>query len=324
MANFTWTFDSPTGTYKSHAMSARLYEAAVENSVFMDHVRPVDGFGRNSGETVTLIRVGNIAEPADPRLQEAVRIPEDDFELSAQTITVTEIGRSVPFTSLSQDLSRFDIENPIQRKLRDQMRLALDTMAASAFKRAAVKYIPTGTAGSPTFTSEFDGVVSNQATRNVQVFDIERIRDLMFDDLHVPPLDNDDYVAIMRTQALRGIKDDADWEEWHKYTDPQAKFNGEVGRIESVRFIETNHANALGKNLGSGSDLGEGVVFGEDAVAMAEAMTPELRAAIPQDFGRQRAVAWYGILEFDQIWDTTGATAADVAGEARIVHITST
>lgn len=322
MATFTWTFDSPTGTYKSHAMSSRLYEASVENSVFMDHVRPVDGFGRNSGETVTLTRVGNISEPTDPRLQEAIRIPEDDFELSVQTITVTEIGRAVPFTSLSTDLSKFDLDNPIQRKLRDQMRLSVDAMAAAAFKRASVKYTPTGTTGAPTFTAEFDGATAIVASRNVQVFDVERIRDLMFDELHVPPLDNDDYVAIMRTQALRGIKDDIDWEEWHKYTDPQAKFNGEVGRLESVRFIETNHATALARGLGAGGVLGEGVVFGEDAVAMAEAMTPELRAAIPRDFGRQRAVAWYGILEFDQIWDTVGTTSADVAGEARIVHIT--
>jgi len=29
MAQFTWTFDAPTGTYKSHAMSRKVYEAAL-------------------------------------------------------------------------------------------------------------------------------------------------------------------------------------------------------------------------------------------------------------------------------------------------------
>lgn len=321
--SFTWTFDAPTGTYKSHAMSSKLYEAAVENSVFMDHVVPADGFGRNSGETISMTRISNITEPTNPGLEEGVRIPEDEVSLSVQTITVREIGRAIPYTNLAMDLSKYDLENPIQRKLRDQMRLSLDTMAATAFKNATVKYAPTGTAATPGATITYNGTQS-VAARNVQVYDIERIRDLMFDDLHVPPAMNDDYMAIMRTQALRGIKDDSDWEEWHKYTDPTAKFNGEVGRIESVRFQETNHANALTKNLGSGSDLGEGIVFGEDAVAMAEAMTPELRAAIPRDYGRDKGVAWYGILELDQIWDTSGSTAASVAGEARIVHITGT
>lgn len=317
MAEFTWSFDAPSGTYKSHAMSAKLWETSVENSIFMDHVRPIDGFGRNSGESITLIRVANITEPTSAVLQEAVRIPEDEFSLSSKSITVQELGRAVPYTSLAKDLSQFDIENPIQRKLRDQMRLTLDTMAATAFKLAKIKYVPTGTAGSPTDTITTNGTAGTTASRNLQMFDVEEIRDYMFDTLRVPPIDGGDYIGIFRTLAMRGIKRDDDWADWHRYTDPQVKFNGEVGRIEGVRFIESNHANALGK-IGSGSVLGEGIVFGEDAVGMVEAMTPELRAAIPGDFGRARAVAWYGILAFDIIWDTGNA------GEAKVVHVTST
>lgn len=311
---FTWTFDAPTGTYKNHAMSSRLYEAAVENSVFMDHVRPVEGYGKKQGESVTLTRVRNVTEPVSAQLDETIRIPEDEFELSTTVITVKELGRAIPYTSLSLDLSKFDLENPIQKKLREQMRLVLDTMCATAFKSTLIKYQPTGaTAG--TFTT--NGTPGGSATSNMNMFHAEEIRDYMYDTLQVPPVDGGDYIGIFRTLGLRGIKRDPDWEEWHKYTNPQAKYNGEVGRIESIRFIETNHARALGK-IGTNSILGEGVVFGEEGVAMAEALTPELRAAIPGDFGRARAVAWYGILEFDLIWDTANA------GEAKVVHVSST
>jgi len=313
MAEFTWVFDAPTGTYKNNALSMKLYEAAVENSVFVDHVRPVEGFGRNAGENVTLTRVQNITEPTDPVLQESVRIPEDTFALSTKSITVKEMGRAVPYTSLSQDLSKYDLENPIQRKLRDQMRLALDTRAATGFKQAKIKYVPTGAATNNITTNGTPGAT---ATANWNYFHVEQIRDYLFDTLQTPPLEGDDYLAIVRTLGLRGIKSDTKWETWHQYTEPQAKQNGEVGRIEGIRFIECNHNRALGK-IGTASVLGEGVVFGEDAVALAEAMTPELRAAIPGDFGRSRAVAWYGILEFDIIWDTGNA------GEARIVHVFS-
>jgi N4-gp56 family major capsid protein len=292
----------------------KLYEAAVENSVFVDHVRPVEGFGRNSGESVTLTRVQNIVEPTDPVLQETVRIPEDQFALSSKAIVVKEMGRAVPFTSLSQDLSRYDLDNPIQRKLRDQMRLALDTRAAAGFKKAQIKYVPTGAATNNITTN---GIAGAAASVNMSYFHVEQIRDYLFDTLQTPPLEGDDYIGIFRTLGLRGIKQDPKWELWHQYTEPQSKANGEVGRIEGIRFIETNHAKALGK-VGTASVLGEGVIFGEDAVALAEAMTPELRAAIPGDFGRSRAVAWYGILEFDIIWDTGNP------GEARIVHVTST
>src|SRR5918992_2535223 len=314
MAQQTWTFDAPTGTYKNHAISRRLYMAALEEAVFADHVRTVDGFGRKRGETVTLTRVGNIAEPTSAQLTETERIPEDTFTLTPVAITVKEFGRAVPFTSLADDLSAFDIENPIQNKLTEQMRLVIDTRSAAASKTAKVKYVPTGLASNNIATN---GTAGAQATANMNVFHVEEIRDYLFDTLHAPPADGDDYIAIFRTLGLRGIKRDPSWEEWHKYSDPQVKYNSEVGRLENTRFIETNHADALSKT-GASSVLGEGVVFGRDGVAMAEVLTPELRAAIPADFGRQKSVAWYGIFEYGLIWDTGNA------GEARVVHVTST
>lgn len=316
MAQFTWTFHAPSGTYKNHRLSSRLFMAGVENSIFMDHVSPAEGYGRNAGETVTLTRVRNVTEPTSADLDETMRIPEDDFQLSVRSITVKELGRSIPFTSLSGDLSKYDLDNPIQRKLKDQMRLVLDTKAATAFKEAKVKYAPTGTLATPTNNIAVNGTFGATAARNMQMFDVEQIRDYLFDDLNADPAENGDYIGIFRTLGLRGIKNDPAWADWHKYTDPQAKFNGEVGRIESVRFIESNHAKALGK-VGTGSALGEGVIFGADAVTMAEAMAPELRAAIPTDFGRLKAVAWYGILELGIIWDTGNK------GEAKVVHVGS-
>lgn len=314
MANFTWSFDAPTGTFKQHALSKRLYEAAIAESVLMDYVRPVEGFGKKQGENVTLVRVANIAEPTTAALNEGQKIPEDAFSLSTTSITVTEIGRAVPYTSLSQDLSAFDLENPIQNKLKQQMTLVLDTMAATSFKTAKVKYAPTGLASNNITTN---GTFGAAATANLNVFHIEEIRDYLYDTLQVPPYDGDEYVGIFRTLGLRGIKRDPDWEEWHKYTDPSAKYNNEIGKLENIRFVETNHSTAFGK-VGTGSVLGEGVVFGEDGIAMAEVMTPELRAAIPGDFGRSKAVAWYGILNFGIIWDTGNA------GQARIIHVGST
>lgn len=313
MSTLTWTFDMPTGTYKNHKLSRKVYEASVANSVFMDHVRSVEDFGRKMGEAVTLIRIKNMTEPTSAVLDENMRIPEDEFDLNTTSISVVEMGRAVPYTNLATELSVIDLENPIQKKLRTQLTQVLDTAAASAFKQAKVKYIPTSdTSG----VFDTDGTPSTTALSNMNVFHIEEIRDYLFDTLHAPPAEGGDYIGIFRTLGIRGIKRDPDWEEWHKYTDPQAKYNGEVGRIEGTRFIETNHATALGKK-GSGSVLGEGVIFGEDSVVMAEVLPPELRAAIPQDFGRAKAVAWYGILNFGLVWDTANA------GEARIVHVTS-
>jgi len=311
-APFTWTFDAPTGVYKNHALSKKLYWKALENSKFMDYVRGVEGFGRKRGETVTLTRVNTIAEPTSAVLSENSRIPEDVFALSTISITVQEIGRAVPYTSLAEDLSEFDIENPIQRRLTDQKTLTLDSLAATAFKTAKLKYAPQGSAN---FTLNTDGTLAT-ATSNLNVFHCETIRDKLFATFFTPPWDGNNYMGIAHTVALRSIRRDPAWEQWFIYTNPEAKQNFEVGRIENIRWVETNHTNALSGAKGTNT-IGEAVVFGEDAVVMAESVTPELRAAQPADFGRAKSVAWYGVLAFGIVWDTGNA------GEARIIHVTS-
>lgn len=316
MASFSWNFDAPTGTYKNHKMSEKLRHAAIVDTKFMQFVRPEPGYGKKMGESITITRVSNLTEPADGRISEQNRIPEDELTLTTTAITVVEWGRSVPYTSLSEDLGKFNINNIIQRELRKQMTLVLDRAAADAFTSSdvKVKFIPDGIASG---VFDTDGVASTQATVNLNVFHVEQIRDFMFSDLAIPHWSGDDYVALVSTKAKRGLMSDPAWEQWFRYTDPSNKFNSEIGRLENIRFVEIANQNALSKSLGLGGVLGEGVFFGEDAVVMVSAEDPELRAAIPQDFGRARAVAWYGIMEFGVVWDTANS------GEARIVHLTS-
>lgn len=316
MANFTWAFDAPTGVFKSHEMSSLLRQAAIAETKFMQFVKPEPGYGKKKGESITISRISNLAVPTNGRLTETVKIPEDDLSISTVAITVAEWGRSVPYTSFADDLSMFNIENVVQRVLKDQMKLVLDNGAAAAFKSTSnkIKYIPTGVASA---TVDTDGTASTTALANLNMYHVEAIRDLMYATYNVPPYEGDDYMCIISTKAKRGVVSDPAWEEWHKYTDPSAKYNGEIGRVENIRFIESNNTNAVSGSKGSGSVLGEAVFFGADAVAMAVVLDPELRAAIPGDFGRQKSVAWYGELEFGVVWDTANA------GEARIVTVTS-
>jgi N4-gp56 family major capsid protein len=309
-----WTFDQPTGTYKNHDLSKKLRFAAIAETKFMQFVTPEAGYGKKKGESVTITRVANLDEPTDGRLNELNTIPEDDLTITTIAITVTEWGRSVPYTSLNEDLNVFNVENIIQKKLRDQMNLTMDKAAAGAFKTGLVKFIPTG-ASSGVFDT--DGTASTTALVNLNLYHAEQIRDYMKSTLLIPSYEGEDYMALVNTKAKRGIINDPNFEKWHIYSSPETKFNGEIGRIENTRYIEINNVNALSNSLGSGGVLGEAVYFGADAVAMAVVEDPELRAAMPTDFGRKKSIAWYGILEFGIIWDTANA------GEARIVHVTS-
>jgi N4-gp56 family major capsid protein len=313
---YNWSFDAPTGVYKNHALSSKLRSAAIAETKFMSFVDTEEGYGKGRGESITITRVSNMTVPSNGRITESQKVPEDDLTLTTVAVTVVEWARSVPFTSFAQDLSKFDPENIIQRELMKQMRLTLDNGAAAEFtsSSAKVKAIPDG-ASSLTFDT--DGTASTTATVNLAFYHVEQIRDYMFSTLNVPPRDGDDYISLVSTKAKRGVMSDTAFEDWNKYTDPSKKYNSEVGRLENCRFIEINNTNALSGSLGSGGVLGEAVFFGQDAVTMAMAQDPELRAELPGDYGRKQSLAWYGILEFGVVWDTA------TAGEARIVHVTS-
>jgi hypothetical protein len=314
---FTWEFDAADGVYKSSGMSNKLLEVSAKEMKIVPFTSPVPGYGKGKGESVTLHHYKDLPQPLNPALNELTRIPIDQLVMADRVLTVEAWGRGAEYTHLAQQLSKYDPQSAIQKKLRRQMEQALDIGAARGFKNAKIKFIPTG-AGAGTFDT--DGVPSTLATVNIDVGHIAMIRDYMVNDLHVPWYEADSYVCLATTKFLRGIKSDDAFEKWMQYLRKgDVIYNSEVGKLESVRFTEINHEAALSNSIGQGGVLGEAVVFGDEGVARVEAEAPHLRANpnYGGNFGLRKAVAWYGILAFGTWWDS----ADDL--EAKIIHITS-
>lgn len=321
MGQYTWTNDVPSGTLKSHAISSRIYEAAVANTKLFQFADAVEGFGKGKGETVSLTRIAAISEPTSTLLTEGQKISEDTYSISQTSITVSEHGRAIPLTSLVKDLSNYDLGKSVERELRRQMTLGLDTNTAIAFRKTHLKYVPTGAASATKETSA--AAVSATATVNLGVYHIKEIYDLLYDTYKAPAYEGEDYIGVFRHKSVAGLRDDNDWIEWQKYTTPSGLEKNEVGKIANVRIIDTNHGgtslvNPTGLSLlGTNDVLGEGFVFGEDAVAVAMVQEPELRIKTPQDYGRDQGVAWYGIYALEPVYTTA------TVGQARIMHIGS-
>lgn len=316
MPSHSWTYDAPTGVYKNHAISSDIRMAAIAATKFVQFSGPVDGYGKKKGESVTVTRVSNVDVPDDDSLIELEVIPEDEFSLSTQAVEVEERGRAIPYSSLSVDLAHFDLLSKIQKALRNQMALRLDKLCADSFKAGMIKAIPDGQAS---LTVDTDGTASTTASVNLNVYHVEQIRDLMQSTYNIEPYDEEgNYICLASTKACRGIKRDPNWEKWHTYASPEMKFKGEIGKIESVRFIEVNNTRSLSASKGTNGVLGEAVFFGDDPVVMANVLDPELRAKESGDYGRSKGVAWYGIYGFAQVWYDSANP-----GEARVIHVTS-
>ena len=79
------------------------------------------------------------------------------------------------------------------------------------------------------------------------------------------PQINGSYVGIIHPDVSYDLMDDPSWVEWHKYTDPEAMYQNEIGKIANVRFVETTEAKVFEK-AGTGSmDIYSTLVLGKDA-----------------------------------------------------------
>lgn len=318
-ATFTWTYDATTGVYKNHALSGQLLKVAAREWKFVQFTDKEKSFGAHKGESITLVYYKPLTDPTTAQLTEDIRIPIDQLTMAKQTITIREWGRGVEFTSLAEDLSVFSPRDGAQKALVDQMKQAMDVAASDQFTGtdAKVCFIPTSLTGG---TWDTDGTPSTSATVNITKQHISTIRDYMAKDLHIPFYSGDTWVGLLSTKALRGLKDDKVLESWNMYLQKgDFLYRGEVGMVENVRFVEVTNDAALSNSVGTGSVLGEGVIFGEDAVARIEVEFPHLRADMNYqgDFGRRKAVAWYGTVAFGVKFPTANDR------EARIIKIVS-
>ena len=304
-----WVWDAPTGVYKDHALSSKIRQQAISDVQFMKFVRPETGFGKMKGQSVTITRVMKL--PIATPVSEIDRLPSGRPAIQTTSITPQEWGFKIEMTEFEKNLTHFNMMNPFQKSLRDQMSLTMDKMVADAFLTTPYKFIPV-IAGS---VFDTDGTASTTADKNLTVSDLRLIYDELRGTLKCPRYRNGNYVGILSTRAARGLKNDPEYKDWLAPTTSAPLINGRLKDIEGFSLFESNHEDALPNAVGTGSVLGEAVFFGDDAAATAVVEEPELRAGQTEDLGRFRQVGWVGTLEAGLVWEN--------AATARTIHVTS-
>jgi N4-gp56 family major capsid protein len=222
-------------------------------------------------------------------LTEGTAMPTTNFVITQGTMTVTEMGNSVPYTSKLDDLSEHPVKEIIAKVLKNDAKKAFDIAAEAQFKLTPLKVVPTGGTSTSAVTLSTNGTAAG--TNNVALGKnhVKAIVDVM-KERNIPPYVADDYIGLAHPTTFRQLKNDL--EAVHQYVDAgfQMILNGEIGRYESVRFVEqTNIAKAAWTN----GQSNWAYFFGNDTVAEGIVIPEEMRGAIPSDYGRSRGIAWY-------------------------------
>ena len=97
------------------------------------------------------------------------------------------------------------------------------------------------------------------------------------------PTINGDYVAIIHPSVAFDLRESQGWEDVHKYAQPAEIYNGEIGKLHGVRFVESTEAKiykganltAEAANLSVKTNVSAGTT-----VAVKEAITQDEAAAL--------------------------------------------
>ena len=87
------------------------------------------------------------------------------------------------------------------------------------------------------------------------------------------PAFNGKYYAVVHPSVAFDLRECKGWIEAHKYAAPEQFFNGEIGELHGVRFIETVNAPVLGSSLYQNADGNvtyATFLFGKDAFGIVD------------------------------------------------------
>lgn len=303
-----WVWDAPSGTYKDHALSTEIRREAVADTIVMKFLRPEPGYGKGKGQSITITRILQL--PIAGRVSEMDRLPSGRPAIQTKSVTVSEWGYKIPVTEFEKNLTHFDIMNPFQAALRDQMAITMDKMSADALKLTPYKFIA-ATAGS---VFDTDGTPSTLSDKNLDVGDLRLIRDELRK-LKAPPFKGGKFVGLLSTRAARGLKNDPEYKDWNAPNNGELLMGSRLKDIEDIMLYETNHTGALADLVGASTVCGEALFFGADPGFLAVVDNPELRTGLPDDLGRFRETGWVGTIEAGLSWE--------IAAQARVIHVSS-
>jgi N4-gp56 family major capsid protein len=81
---------------------------------------------------------------------------------------------------------------------------------------------------------------------------------------------NGSYVGIIHPDCSYDLMSDPKWVNVKSYSDPEGIYEGEIGKIEGVRFVETSEAKVFKGAGASGRDVYSTLILGADAYGVTE------------------------------------------------------
>ncbi len=267
------------------------------------------------GNTINFLKYNNLSTKGD-QLVETTAIGVQALASSLISVAVREYGNAVSVTEFLLHSSFDDVMSSAAKLLgmdyailvdlcvRDQLEKKVTNVKFANGRSASTNLI----AGDKFTTVEVKDAVEVLKTNNVPGL----------------PEAGGSYVCIIHPHQARGLRDDNSWVNASNYAGAMQIFNGEIGKYEDVRFVETTNAGKVPATINSNTiftranpdvtgavenatiDVYHAYFLGYNLIAHAMALPVEMRDGGVVDFGRQHNLAYYAIEGYDTIQPESG------------------
>ena len=226
----------------------------------------------NNGKTIEFRKYDSLPKATTP-LTEGVTPEGQAMNVTTITAEVKQYGGWVPVTDLLQ-MAALD-NNIVQatKLLASQAGRTLDTIVRDIMAGGTnVIYAPKiATGGTTTAVTGRSGLDATAVLTPDLIFQAATVLSAMNTDTI-----GDSYVAIIHPYVAYDLMRNEEWIDVHKYADPEAIYNGEIGKLGNVRFVQSSEAK-IWKDSSCPSDGGSGklavfgtIVLGAHAYASTE------------------------------------------------------
>lgn len=207
---------------------------------------------KNGGKTIEFRQFGTLAKATTP-LTEGVTPDGKKLTVTDLTSTVQQYGDYVPLTDMIQLTAIDRVVVEALEAIGRQAGLTLDTVVRDVLVAGTnVSYCPK-IAADGTETEVLSRANLDLSCR-LTVDMVQRAATKLKAN-NVPTIDGS-YVAIIHPYVAYDLMRDKEWREVHTYAGTGNIFNGEIGKIAGVRFVETSEAAIF---YGEGCPNGLGV-----------------------------------------------------------------
>ena len=102
----------------------------------------------------------------------------------------------------------------------------------------------------------------------------------MLKKMNAPQVEGGGYIAIVHPSCTYDLRQSDEWVEAHKYASPEEIYNGEIGRLHNVRFVESPNQKVWTTGTTTTTAVYAVTMFGKDAYGIVEPSAESMQVIV--------------------------------------------